>query len=123
MTFGCALRAPSGGIGVFPVVYYAVIYCVALAVGSVVGAVIAAACSRRPAPKNNKAILLLFKYKQPRRPPSGRYRMGAFGVEQIVKKALPSAELARERLRGQMTNKHKNPPGSGFLCIEGWEKI
>ena len=20
-------------------------------------------------------------------------------------------------------NKHKNPPGSGFLCIEGWESI
>jgi len=19
--------------------------------------------------------------------------------------------------------KHKNPPGSGFLCIEGWESI
>lgn len=40
MTFGCALRAPHGGIFVFPVVDHAVMYCVALAVGSVVGAVI-----------------------------------------------------------------------------------
>ena len=38
MTFGCALRAPHGGIFVFPVVDHAVMYCVALAVGSVVGA-------------------------------------------------------------------------------------
>ena len=40
MTFGCALRAPHGGIFVFPVVDHAALYCVALAVGSVVGAVI-----------------------------------------------------------------------------------
>ena len=40
MVFGCALRAPHGGIFVFPVVDHAVMYCVALAVGSVVGAVI-----------------------------------------------------------------------------------
>lgn len=40
MTFGCALRAPHGGIFVFPVVDHAVMYCVALAIGSVVGAVI-----------------------------------------------------------------------------------
>lgn len=40
MTFGCALRAPHGGIFVFSVVDHAVMYCVALAVGSVVGAVI-----------------------------------------------------------------------------------
>ena len=40
MTFGCALRAPHGGIFVFPVVDHAVMYCVALAVGSVVGAAI-----------------------------------------------------------------------------------
>ena len=40
MIFGCALRAPHGGIFVFPVVDHAVMYCVALAVGSVVGAVI-----------------------------------------------------------------------------------
>ena len=39
MTFGCALRAPRGGIFVFPVVDHAVLYCVALAVGSVLGAV------------------------------------------------------------------------------------
>ena len=40
MTFGCALRAPHGGIFVFPVVDHAAMYVVALAVGSVVGAVI-----------------------------------------------------------------------------------
>ena len=40
MTFGCALRAPHGGIFVFPVVDHDVLYCVALAVGSVLGAVI-----------------------------------------------------------------------------------
>ena len=40
MTFGCALRAPHGGIFVFPVVDHALLYCVALAVGSVAGAVI-----------------------------------------------------------------------------------
>ena len=40
MTFGCALRAPHGGIFVFPVVDHAVLYCVALAVGSMLGAVI-----------------------------------------------------------------------------------
>ena len=40
MTFGCALRAPHGGIFVFPVVDHAALYCVALAVGRVLGAVI-----------------------------------------------------------------------------------
>ena len=40
MTFGCALRAPHGGIFVFPVVDHALLYFVALAIGSVVGAVI-----------------------------------------------------------------------------------
>ena len=40
MTFGCALRAPHGGIFVFPVVDHALMYVVALAVGSVVGALI-----------------------------------------------------------------------------------
>ena len=40
MTFGCALRAPHGGIFVFPVVDHALMYVVALAIGSVVGAVI-----------------------------------------------------------------------------------
>ena len=40
MTFGCALRAPHGGIFVFPVVDHALLYCVALAAGSMVGAVI-----------------------------------------------------------------------------------
>ena len=40
MGFGCGLRAPHGGIFVFPVVDHAALYCVALAVGSVVGAVI-----------------------------------------------------------------------------------
>ena len=33
MTFGCTLRAPHGGIFVFPVVDHAALYCVALAVG------------------------------------------------------------------------------------------
>ena len=40
MAFGCALRAPHGGIFVFPVVDHTLLYCVALAVGSVAGAVI-----------------------------------------------------------------------------------
>ena len=40
MVFGCALRAPHGGIFVFPVVDHALLYIVALIVGSVVGAVI-----------------------------------------------------------------------------------
>lgn len=40
MLFGCALRAPHGGIFVFPVVDHAVLYVVALAVGSVVGGLI-----------------------------------------------------------------------------------
>ena len=40
MVFGCGLRAPHGGIFVFPVVDHTALYCVALAVGSVVGAVI-----------------------------------------------------------------------------------
>ena len=35
MAFHCGLRAPHGGIFVFPVVDHAVLYCVALAVGSV----------------------------------------------------------------------------------------
>lgn len=40
MTFGCALRAPHGGIFVFPVVDHAVMYVAALAIGSAAGAVI-----------------------------------------------------------------------------------
>ena len=40
MTFGCALRAPHGGIFVFPVVDHAVLYFVSLVIGSIVGAVI-----------------------------------------------------------------------------------
>ena len=40
MVFGCVLRAPHGGIFVFPVVDHALLYVVALIVGSVVGAVI-----------------------------------------------------------------------------------
>ena len=40
MVFGCALRAPHGGIFVFPVVDHALLYVVALAAGSVVGAAI-----------------------------------------------------------------------------------
>ena len=48
MTFGCALRAPHGGIFVFPVVDHAALYCVALAVGSVLGAVILSLAQERP---------------------------------------------------------------------------
>ena len=40
MVFGCALRAPHGGIFVFPVVDHVLLYVVALAAGSAVGAVI-----------------------------------------------------------------------------------
>ena len=40
MLFGCTLRAPHGGIFVFPVVGNAPLYVVALAVGSVLGAVL-----------------------------------------------------------------------------------
>ena len=33
--------------------------------------------------------------------------------------------LARRKYRAPQPvyRKHKNPPGSGFLCIEGWESI
>lgn len=37
MAFGCTLRAPHGGIFVFPVVGNPIMYVVALAVGSVIG--------------------------------------------------------------------------------------
>ena len=40
MLFGCALRAPHGGIFVFPVVDHPLLYVAALAVGSVAGALI-----------------------------------------------------------------------------------
>ena len=40
MLFGCALRAPHGGIFVFPVVDHPLLYVAALVVGSVAGAVI-----------------------------------------------------------------------------------
>lgn len=40
MAFGCTLRAPHGGIFVFPVVGHALLYLLALAVGSIVAAVI-----------------------------------------------------------------------------------
>jgi PTS system fructose-specific IIC component len=40
MAFGCTLRAPHGGIFVFPVVGHPLLYVAALVVGSVVGAVI-----------------------------------------------------------------------------------
>lgn len=40
MSFGCALRAPHGGIFVFPVVDHPLLYLAALAAGSVVGAVV-----------------------------------------------------------------------------------
>jgi PTS system fructose-specific IIC component len=40
MAFGCTLRAPHGGIFVFPVVGNAVMYLVALAIGTVVGSIL-----------------------------------------------------------------------------------
>ena len=40
MAFHCGLRAPHGGIFVFPVVTNAPMYCVALAVGSILGGLI-----------------------------------------------------------------------------------
>jgi PTS system fructose-specific IIC component len=40
MAFGCTLRAPHGGIFVFPVVGNWVMYLVALAIGTVVGSVL-----------------------------------------------------------------------------------
>ncbi len=40
MAFGCTLRAPHGGIFVFPVVGHALLYIAALAVGSIVGGII-----------------------------------------------------------------------------------
>ena len=53
MTFGCALRAPHGGIFVFPVVDHAALYCVALAVGSVLGAVILSLVKRPSPPRRS----------------------------------------------------------------------
>ena len=49
MTFGCALRAPHGGIFVFPVVDHALMYVVALAAGSIVGAIILSLLKKEPA--------------------------------------------------------------------------
>ncbi len=46
MTFGCALRAPHGGIFVFPVVDHAALYVVSLVIGSVVGALILSALKK-----------------------------------------------------------------------------
>ncbi len=46
MFFGCTLRAPHGGIFVFPVVGHVLGYCIALAAGSVAGALMLAALKR-----------------------------------------------------------------------------
>jgi len=40
MVFGCTLRAPHGGIFVFPVVGNPIMYLVALAIGTVVGSIL-----------------------------------------------------------------------------------
>ena len=47
MAFGCTLRAPHGGIFVFPVVGNAIFYIISLVIGSVVGAVILGALKRK----------------------------------------------------------------------------
>ena len=59
------------------------------------------------------------KYKQPKAPirqiPDG----GLWRVR-YSKKALPKGEPWQSHKNPSI---HKNPPGSGFLCIEGWESI
>lgn len=52
MAFHCGLRAPHGGIFVFPVVTNAPMYCVALAVGSILGGLILSLL-KRTCPKSN----------------------------------------------------------------------
>ncbi len=47
MAFGCTLRAPHGGVFVFPVVGNWLMYIVALAVGSIVGALILSALKKK----------------------------------------------------------------------------
>ena len=47
MAFGCTLRAPHGGVFVFPVVGSWLMYIVALAVGSIVGALILSALKKK----------------------------------------------------------------------------
>lgn len=47
MAFGCTLRAPHGGIFVFPVVGNAIFYIISLVIGSVVGAIILGALKRK----------------------------------------------------------------------------
>ncbi len=49
MLFGCTLRAPHGGVFVFPVVGNALMYVLALVIGSVVGAVILTALKKNRA--------------------------------------------------------------------------
>ncbi len=48
MLFGCTLRAPHGGVFVFPTIGNVVLYIVALLVGSVVGAVILGLLKKKP---------------------------------------------------------------------------
>ena len=47
MAFGCTLRAPHGGVFVFPVVGNWLMYIFALAVGSIVGALILSALKKK----------------------------------------------------------------------------
>ena len=49
MAFNCTLRAPHGGIFVFPVVGNALMYLVALVVGTVISAVLLGALKKKVA--------------------------------------------------------------------------
>ena len=69
MTFGCALRAPHGGIFVFPVVDHTVLYCVALAVGSVLGAVILSLLKKNRTESNEKPSSSFSGINRQRPPP------------------------------------------------------
>ncbi len=54
------------------------------------------------------------------------YREDGLYLEGIVKtEDLHCFEgyLVSQPKKIKSPNKHKNPPGSGFLCIEGWESI
>ena len=53
MAFGCSLRAPHGGIFVFPVVGNPLMYLLALAIGSLVGMVLLAVL-KKPVNENTK---------------------------------------------------------------------
>ncbi len=55
MAFNCTLRAPHGGIFVFPVVGNALWYIGALAIGSIVGALILGVIKKRVVPEKSAA--------------------------------------------------------------------